>query len=29
MATAVENTRAAIARIRVAGSEVTSIKRLD
>jgi cell wall-associated NlpC family hydrolase len=28
MATAVENTRAAIARIRAAGSEVTSIKRL-
>jgi cell wall-associated NlpC family hydrolase len=29
MATAVENTRAAIARIKAAGSEVTSIKRLD
>ena len=28
MATAVENTRAAIARIKAAGSEVTSIKRL-
>jgi hypothetical protein len=29
MATAIENTRAAIARIAAAGSEVTSIKRLD
>jgi cell wall-associated NlpC family hydrolase len=29
MATAVENTRAAIARIKASGSEVTSIKRLD
>jgi cell wall-associated NlpC family hydrolase len=29
MATAVENTRAAIARIKAAGGEVTSIKRLD
>ena len=28
MATAVENTRGAIARIKAAGSEVTSIKRL-
>jgi cell wall-associated NlpC family hydrolase len=29
MATVVENTRAAIARIAAAGGEVTSIKRLD
>jgi hypothetical protein len=29
MATATENTRTAIARIAAAGSEVTSVKRLD
>ena len=29
MATAIENTRSAIARIKAAGSEVTSIKRMD
>jgi cell wall-associated NlpC family hydrolase len=29
MATVVENTREAIARIKAAGSEVTAIKRLD
>ena len=29
MATAIENTRDAIARIKAAGSEITAIKRLD